>query len=244
MTQQIKTDICVIGASVGGLALAVGMARLGAKVVLVDKGKWGEHSYGASLVSQAFLSSAHMAENLRHGDAFGVATTDVDPDVEKIHGAVHRTLKKIEQHETPRQLEELGIKVIRAQPHFTSPHLLKAGQINIHASRFVLATTAAPVIPHIPGIEDVPYFTSETICENKEFVRHLVILGGGRMGVEMAQAYRRLGAKVTLISRHYMMPEDDPDAVHVLREKLLKEGVVIKEAARLLQVKSKKRGMD
>ncbi len=210
---NIKTDVCVIGAGSGGLSVAAGAVQMGARVVLVEKGEMGGDCLNSGCVpSKALLHAA--AKGMSYPDAMA---------------HVQQTIATIAPHDSQERFEELGCTVIRAEGRFTSPTTLDAGGVTIKARRFVIATGSSPRVPEIEGLASVPYLTNETIWGLTSCPEHLVILGGGAIGMEMAQAHRRLGAQVTVIEAFAALGREDSEAAAVVKAALQAEGVTLIE---------------
>ena len=237
MTQSINADICVIGAGSGGLSVAAGAAQLGRKVVLIERHKMGGDclNYGC-VPSKALIAAARHAQTIRDSVPFGVSAGEPKIDFPRVMSHVREVIAAIEPNDSVERFEKLGVRVIKAAARFTSPTRVEAGDARIEAKRFVIATGSAPLIPPIPGLGDTPYFTNETIFDNTARPEHLIVIGGGPIGMELAQAHRRLGARVTVLEAKQIMPKDDPEAVGVVREALIAEGVVIRENAAVTAV--------
>lgn len=223
--ERIETDICVIGAGAGGLSVAAGAAMLGARVVLVEKGEMGGDCLNTGCVpSKSLVHAARVAETMRRGRLLGMDAGPVTLDYGAVHRHIHDVIAQIAPQDSVERFEGLGVTVIKAHAHFTGPRSLRAGEAEICARRFVIATGARPVIPDIPGLADLPYLTSETIFDLTELPRHLLILGGGPVAFELAQAYRRLGAAVTMVALAFL-PREDREAAELLLARLRAEGV-------------------
>ncbi len=235
--QMIEADIAVIGAGSGGLSVAAGAAQMGAKVVLIEKGKMGGDclNYGC-VPSKALIAAGHAAETVRRSGKFGVNGHEPAIDFAKVNAHVNDVIAGIAPHDSVERFEGLGVRVLQAAGRFVGRNEIEAGEYRVKARRFVIATGSSAFIPPIPGLEDVPYLTNETIFSLVERPEHLIIIGGGPIGVEMAQAHRRLGVKVTLIENDSIMGKDDPEAVDIVRRRLFQEGVVIRENARVESV--------
>lgn len=213
MVETLHCDLCVIGAGSGGLTLAAGASQMGASVVLVERGQMGgECLYSGCVPSKALLSAAA-------GQTSFAAAYD----------HVRRTIQQIAPHDSRERFEGFGVRVIAESARFTGRRSLAAGNFEIRARRYVLATGSTPHIPPLPGIDEVPLLTNETLFTACPEPRHLLVLGGGPMGVEMAQAFRRLGAEVSLIEAGEMMPRDDGELTAVIRARLVAEGVALYE---------------
>ena len=237
MNKIITTDICVIGAGSGGLSVAAGAVQMGAKVVLIEKGKMGGDCLNTGCVpSKALLAAGHAAENARRASRFGVSTGPVEIDFGRAIDHVHSVIAGIAPHDSVERFEELGCTVIQAEARFTGPGEVIAGETTIKAKRFVIATGSRAAVPPIPGLETVCYFTNETIFENRVRPEHLIIIGGGPIGLEMAQAHHQLGAKVTVIEMGKILPKDDPDLVAVVRDRIKADGISLYEGAKTKEI--------
>lgn len=237
MNKVITTDICVIGAGSGGLSVAAGAVQMGADVVLIEKGKMGGDCLNTGCVpSKALLAAGHAAENARTASHFGVSTGPVEVDFGAAMDHVHSVIAGIAPHDSVERFEELGCTVIQAEARFTGPGEVIAGDQTVKAKRFVVATGSRAAVPPIPGLEAVGYFTNETIFDNRSSPDHLIIIGGGPIGLEMAQAHQQLGAKVTVIEMMNILPKDDPDLVSVVREQIKASGISLYEQAKTKEI--------
>ncbi len=226
---RFDTDLCIIGAGSGGLVIASGAVQLGARVTLIEGGKMGGDclNYGC-VPSKALLAAAKVAQTVRQG-GMGVAGVTPAVDFAAVMAHVHGSIATIAPHDSQERFEGLGVRVIRGWARFAGPDRVEVAGQTITARRFVIATGAQAIVPDLRGLDAVPYHTNETLFELAELPRHLVILGGGPIAAEMAQAFRRLGAEVTIIARSRMMGQDDPEAVAVVTTRLQAEGVVLLE---------------
>ncbi len=233
----IRTDVCIIGAGSGGLSVAAGAAQMGASVVLVEGAEMGGDCLNHGCVpSKALLAAAKAAQAMRAGSRFGITPVEPEIDFAAVKDHVARTIAAIAPVDSQERFEGLGVRVIRAWGRFVSADTLEAGGHSITARRFVIATGSRPVVPPIPGIETVPYLTNETIFALTERPTHLVILGGGPIGIEMAQAHRRLGCEVTVIEGTKALGRDDPELAAVVIEALRDEGVAILEGHQVTSI--------
>jgi pyruvate/2-oxoglutarate dehydrogenase complex dihydrolipoamide dehydrogenase (E3) component len=221
-------DLCIIGAGSGGLTVAAVAAQFGRKVVLIEKGKMGGDclNYGC-VPSKALIAAAKHAHGFRTGAKFGIAPADPKIDFRKVHDHVQSVIAAIEPNDSQARFEGLGVKVIRAEAKFVGPDRVEAGGETITARRFVVATGSTAAIPPIPGLADVSYFTNETIFENTVLPEHLIIIGGGPIGLELAQAHRRLGSQVTVLEAFEPLAKDDPELTAIVLKALAEEGVEI-----------------
>ena len=237
MGNLIKTDLCVIGAGSGGLAVAAGAVQMGAEVVLIEQGKMGGDclNYGC-VPSKALIAAGKAAHTIRSAGRFGVNGHEPAIDFPAVHAHVHGVIAGIAPHDSQERFEGLGVKVIRARARFTGPQEVEAGGARIRARRFVVATGSSPAVPPVPGLAEMPYLTNETVFDLTERPEHLIVIGGGPIGCELAQAHRRLGARVTLLERFSILPKDDPAAVEVVRHHLLAEGIDLREQVEITEV--------
>jgi pyruvate/2-oxoglutarate dehydrogenase complex dihydrolipoamide dehydrogenase (E3) component len=232
---QIETDLCVIGGGSGGLSVAAGAVQMGARVVLIEAGRMGGDCLNAGCVpSKALLAAAHRAADMAGGLGVAPAAAQVDFGAVKDHVAA--TIAAIAPHDSEGRFTGLGVTVLRGHAAFTGPREVAVGEILVRARRFVVATGSSPAIPPIPGLDAVPYLTNESIFDLRERPGHLVILGAGAVGVEMAQAHARLGCLVTVLEADRALGREDPELVAPLLARLRVEGVVIREGARVAAV--------
>jgi pyruvate/2-oxoglutarate dehydrogenase complex dihydrolipoamide dehydrogenase (E3) component len=230
MTRTIKVDICVIGAGSGGLSVAAGASQMGAKVALIERAKMGGDclNYGC-IPSKSLIAAAHAAHTMRHADKFGIANVTPAVDYAALRDHIRGVIAAIEPNDSVERFTALGVNVIQAAARFTGPAEIEAGDIRVQARRFVIATGSAALVPPIPGLEATPFFTNETIFDLAHRPDHLIIIGGGPIGAELAQAHRRLGARVTIIEMAEFLGKDDPELRAVIRRRFTDEGIVIRE---------------
>ena len=228
--KTIKCDLCVIGAGSGGLSVAAGAAQLGVKVVLLEHHKMGGDclNYGC-VPSKSLLSAAKRVKLMRDSEKFGITAKDVNVDFAKVNAYVHKVIAAIAPHDSVERFENFGVTVIQETGKFIDDHTVAAGDKLIQAKRFVIATGSLPAIPPLPGLEKIDYLTNRNIFELKELPQHLIILGGGPIGCELAQAHRLLGAKVTVIQRSTILNKDEPEFVDTVRQQLTADGIDILE---------------
>ena len=221
-------DIAVIGAGSGGLSVAAAAAQFGQTVVLFEKGEMGGDclNYGC-VPSKALLAAARQAQAMRGGAPFGISPVEPEIDFAAVSAHVRRAIAAIAPHDSQERFEKLGVTVIRAAASFHDAHTLEAAGERFTARRFVIATGSRPAVPPIPGLSDVPYLTNETLFGITRLPPHLLVLGAGPIGVEMAQAHRRLGARVSIIEAGVPLGQDDPELSAIVLERLGAEGVEI-----------------
>jgi len=238
MTERIAADLCVIGAGSGGLSVAAGASQLGWKTVLIEHRRMGGDCLNFGCVpSKALLAAAKHAAAARENSGFGLDGGAPRVDFGAVMDHVHRVIAAIEPNDSQARFEGLGVHVIRAFGRFTGPDTVEAGDVSVTARRIVIATGSSPATPPIPGLEAAPFFTNETIFENRVLPEHLIVIGGGPIGIEMAQAHRLLGARVTVLDvAPRVMAKDDPELVELLVERLTAEGVAFRTGVKILRV--------
>jgi pyruvate/2-oxoglutarate dehydrogenase complex dihydrolipoamide dehydrogenase (E3) component len=229
---QMDTDICVIGAGSGGLSVAAGAVQMGARVVLVEGAEMGGDCLNAGCIpSKALIAAAKAAQAMRSGAKFGITPVEPQIDFAAVKDHVASVIDSIAPIDSQERFEGLGVTVIRDWAHFTGPDTVKAGGHTIKARRFVIATGSRPLVPPIEGLDHVPYLTNESIFALRERPEHLIIIGGGPIGIEMAQAHLRLGCKVTVIEGAKALGHDDPELAALVLETLRAEGADVRENA-------------
>ena len=232
MSEQIICDICVIGAGSGGLSLAAGASQMGAKTVLVEKAKMGGDclNYGC-VPSKALIAAGKAAFHAEKAAEFGIDMSPSHIDFAKVQAHIASVIASIAPHDSVERFEGLGVKVIQESARFIDPTHIMAGPTKIHAKYFVIATGSVATIPDIKGLASLSYHTNTTLFQLTKPPQHLIILGGGPMGVEMAQAYKRLNCQITLIEKNQILMREDPELVTIIRNQLLAENITIKENA-------------
>jgi pyruvate/2-oxoglutarate dehydrogenase complex dihydrolipoamide dehydrogenase (E3) component len=231
-----KVDLCIIGGGAAGLSVAIGAAWLGVDVVLIERDRMGGECLNTGCVpSKALLAAAKAAHAVRTAKAFGI---DAQPsiDFKRVHAHVRSVIDAIAPHDSAERLEQLGVTVIKGDAHFKDRRTIVVDGRQIGARRIVIATGSEPALPPIPGLAQTGFFTNETIFDNDTLPDHLIILGAGPVGVEIGQAYRRLGAAVSIIERDKAMPKDDPELCRSLLQRLAGEGIAIHEGVEATSV--------
>ena len=235
--EEIKADLCIIGAGSGGLSLAASTVQLGMKVVLIEKHKMGGDclNYGC-VPSKAMIAAARRAHLMRTAGPFGIAPVEPQIDPRRVHDHVKSVIAAIAPNDSVERFTGLGVQVIQAAARFSDRNSVIAGDKMIRASRYCIATGSAPAVPPIPGLDQVAYFTNETIFDNQRAIGHLIVIGGGPIGMELAQAHARLGAQVTVLEAMKALGKDDPELAEVVIKKLASEGLAIREGAKVDRV--------
>ena len=243
-TETVETDICVIGAGSGGLSVAAGASQMGARVVLIERGKMDGDclNYGC-VPSKALIAAGHRAEELRKAEVFGIKPSVPEVDFSKVHEHVHTVIGAIEPNDSVERFEGLGVHVIQATGRFTGPREVMAGGVTVRAKFFVVSTGSFAGVPPIPGLSDVPYLTNETVFDLTECPEHLIVIGGGPIGCELAQAHRRLGARVTVLEMFSILAKDDLEAAEVVRRQLQREDVKLREGVQIVGVSEEAGGV-
>jgi len=236
---RIKTDLCVIGAGSGGLSLAAGAVQMGARVVLLEGHKMGGDclNYGC-VPSKALLAAGYVAQTMRTAGG-GIAPVTPQVDYAAVKDHVADVIATIAPNDSVERFEGLGVRVISDYGRFISASEVQAGDTIIKARRFVVATGSSPFVPPIPGIGDVPYLTNENIFDLREKPAHLIVIGGGPIGIEMAQAHVRLGCKVTVIEGLKALGKDDPELAAIVLDTLRGEGMTIVEGQQAAKISGK-----
>lgn len=237
---KLKTDLLVIGAGSGGLSVAAGAVQMGADVVLLEDHKMGGDclNYGC-VPSKALIAAGKQAHLMRNGAKFGVANVEPSVDYAAAKDHVNNVIATIEPVDSVERFEGLGVNVIQERGRFIDANTVQAGDYEISARRVVVSTGSSPFVPPIPGLENVPYLTNETLWELRDQPEHLLVIGGGPIGIEMAQAHLRLGSKVTVIEGAKAMGKDDPELAAVVLDRLRDEGLVIEEDALAEEISGK-----
>ncbi len=226
----LHTDICIIGAGSGGLSVAAAAVQMGASVVLIEKGAMGGDCLNTGCVpSKALIAAAHAAHTIRSYARLGLDPQQPTLNFSNVHSHIHGVIAAIAPHDSVERFERLGVTVIKSAARFVSADAVEAGSQKVMARRFVVATGSSAAIPPIPGLSEVAYLTNESIFALTELPRHLVVIGGGPIGVEIAQSFRRLGSDVTVVEKFGILAKDEPEAVGVVRRALTADGVSVYE---------------
>ena len=238
MSNDHHFDIAIIGGGSGGLSLASGSAQLGLKIALIEGHKMGGDclNYGC-IPSKALLAAAKSIYQIRYKAAkFGAEIEFKSLDFSKVMNHVRSVIKTIEPHDSVERFESLGVRVFKEYGHFVDSNTLKAGDQTISARKIVIATGSSPFIPPIKGIDTIDYLSNETIFDITVLPEHLVVIGGGPIGCELAQAFAMLGSKVTVIEVMSILPRDDKDCVAVVRDSLQNTGIELLEQSQVNEV--------
>lgn len=233
----VTTDLCVIGAGAGGLSVAASAALLGVPVVLIERGLMGGDCLNTGCVpSKALIAAAEAAHDGRNAAAFGVRFRAPSVDRAALNDHIRSVIGGIAPVDSVARYRALGVQVINGTAKFLDASTVEVGEQRIKARRFVIATGAAAAIPAIPGLSDVPYLTNETVFDLAETPKRLVIIGGGAIGIELAQAHRRLGSDVTVIEAGRILAREDGEAADLMRRILDREGIRLLEGTAISQI--------
>ncbi len=232
--ETIHADLCVIGGGAGGLSVAASTVQLGLKVVLIEKHKMGGGCLNDGCVpSKALIAAARRAHLMRTSADFGIAPIVPQIDPRAVHAHIRDVIAAIAPNDSVERFTGLGVHVIQAAASFADKTTVMAGDSRIKARRFVIATGSTPTIPPIAGLDSVPYFTNEAIFDNRQKLDHLVVIGGGPIGLELAQAYLRLGSRVTVLEAMKALGKDDPELSEVVLKHVQAEGLDVREGAKV-----------
>ncbi|MBO0904003.1 dihydrolipoyl dehydrogenase family protein [Jiella sonneratiae] len=243
MAPILKPDLCVIGGGSGGLTTAAAAAAFGVKVVLVERGAMGGDclNYGC-VPSKALIAAAKHVAAIREAKRFGISAGEPEIDFAAVKDHVRGVIAAIAPNDSVERFEGLGVTVLKADAVFVGESTISASGQIVEARRFVVAAGSSPLVPDIPGLRETTHFTNETIFDLRQRPEHLVIIGGGPIGMEMAQAHRRLGSRVTVLEAGALLGRDDPELAAVVVETLRGEGVALRERAKVVAVRGGDRG--
>jgi pyruvate/2-oxoglutarate dehydrogenase complex dihydrolipoamide dehydrogenase (E3) component len=238
MAELLTPDICIIGAGAGGLSVAIAAATLKVPVVLVESGRMGGDCLNTGCVpSKALLAAGKRAETIRRAMPFGLPPASPPVDFARVRQHVEGVIATLAPNDSVTRLVGLGVRVIAGTGRFIDPDTVVVGDdVKIRARRVVIATGSAPALPPIAGLDQVPYLTNETIFGLTECPAHLIVIGAGPGGLELAQAHRRLGAKVTVLEAAVPLAQQDPECAAIVLNQLRREGIAIREGVTIESV--------
>lgn len=235
--EVLTPDFCVIGGGAGGLSFAAGAVQMGASVVLLERHKMGgECLYVGCVPSKSLLAAAKAGHRILECKKFGWSAGNAEVDFHKVLQHLHSVIQTLEPHDSMERFQGLGVNVILEGGIFIDQETFETPQYKIKAKRFIVATGSSAAIPAIPGLSEVPYLTNDSLFSLKDLPQHLLIIGGGAIGVEMAQAFRRFGSQVTLLEAYHLLPRDDPELATMLKDNLVAEGINILENVQIDRV--------
>jgi pyruvate/2-oxoglutarate dehydrogenase complex dihydrolipoamide dehydrogenase (E3) component len=237
MAEVLRPDICVIGAGSAGLTVTAAAAAFGVSVVLVEKGRMGGDCLNTGCVpSKALIAAARHAQAIRRAPAFGVKAGEPEVNFQAVHDHIHGVIANIAPNDSAERFTGLGVKVIRAHGRFTGRRTLEAGDYRIRARRFVVATGSSPLLPPIPGLDTVPHLTNESIFDLTRLPGHLIVIGAGPIGLELAQAFVRLGSDVTVLEAKRALAHDDSELAALAIDAVERDGVVLRQGVEIARV--------
>jgi|SRR6185437_1768067 len=245
MPDNNQYDICIIGAGAGGLTVAAATSQFGLKVALVEGHKMGGDclNYGC-VPSKALLASAKHYFDAKYSEKYGFEFEAKSVDIKNVMAKIREIIATIAPHDSVERFSNLGVSVYQGNGSFVDNDTIKVGDQLIKAKYFVIATGSRPVVPSIPGINDVNYLTNETIFELNETPEHLIVMGGGPIGCELAQAFLMLGIKVTVLSLRKILPKDETDLVNLLRQEIKGQGLNLYEDIKIIKIIKKESGIE
>ena len=244
MAAILTPDICVIGAGSAGLTTAAAAAAFGVEVVLIERAKMGGDCLNTGCVpSKALIAAAKHVHAIREAHRFGVTAGEPAVDFEKVHAHVQGVIAGIAPNDSVERFERLGVTVLKATAIFVDARTVSADGQLVRPRRFVIATGSSPLVPPIAGLAETPYLTNESLFDLAACPEHLLIIGGGPIGLEMAQAHRRLGAEVTVFEGSKAMGRDDRELVAVALKSLRADGVVVEEETKVVSARKTQEGV-
>ena len=225
-----ERDLTIIGGGAGGLVVASVAAQLGLKVTLIEKENklGGDCLHHGCVPSKTLIHAAKVASLMRRGAEYGLPAIEPEVDLGKVTDHVQSVIDHIQQHDDPERFRGYGCEVIFGAARFLDPHTVQVNDQQIRSRRFVIATGSKPFVPPIDGLAKAGYLTNLDLFSLRTLPTRLVVLGGGPIGLEMAQAFRRLGSQVTVVERlPHLLPQEDPEIADALQSQMAAEGITI-----------------
>lgn len=239
MIEHLRPDICVVGGGSGGLSVAAAAAAFGASVALIEKGKMGGDclNYGC-VPSKALIAAGKRVASVRGAAAFGVVTEQPKIKFLDVHRHIENVVATIAPNDSKERFTALGVRVVQGVARFkdAATLLVDNGDIEVCARRFVIATGSTPAIPPIKGLARVPYLTNETVFDLTTCPKHLIVIGAGSIGLELAQAFRRLGAAITVLEVARPLSHDDAECAEIVLDQLAREGLTLRTGVEVRRV--------
>ncbi len=228
-SKQEEYNLVVVGGGAAGLVSAYIAATLKAKVALIEKHRMGgDCLYTGCVPSKALIKTARLVHQIRRHKDFGIKSAHCELDFSEVMERVQTVIKKIEPHDSVERYTRLGVECIQGEAEFIDAHQVKVNGRLLKTRNIILALGASPVIPNIPGLDQVPVLTSETLWDLRQLPAKLLVLGGGPIGCEMAQTFQRLGSAVTLVEAGpRLLPKEDPDVSELIAAHFQKEGITL-----------------
>jgi pyruvate/2-oxoglutarate dehydrogenase complex dihydrolipoamide dehydrogenase (E3) component len=240
--EATRYDLVVIGGGSAGLTAARFAAQLGAKVLIAAERLGGDCTWTGCIPSKALIRAARLVHDARRAAAIGIGSGEVAVDFARMMAEVRGVIARVYFYETPEAMAKERVDVAIGAVRFVDGETVEAGDRRILGRHFVICTGAAPEIPSIRGLDGVPHLTYETVFDLDRLPASLIVVGAGATGVELAQAFARLGSKVTLIDEcASVLPSADPEASALIQARLIAEGVDIHMPANMTEVTSSNR---
>ncbi|MBI2799371.1 MAG: FAD-dependent oxidoreductase [Gammaproteobacteria bacterium] len=226
---RFDRNLIVIGAGSAGLVAAYLAAALRAKVTLIERHKMGGDCLNTGCVpSKTLLRAAKQIYQARHADRYGLPPTAITADFATIMAHVQRTIAAVAPHDSVVRYQALGVECLQGEARVMSPYQVAVGDRVLTTRGIIVASGARPALPALPGLDTVPYLTSDTLWELRELPARLVVLGGGPIGCELGQAFARLGSHVTIVQQAArLLPREDPEFSTILAEQFAHEGITV-----------------
>ncbi len=237
MPETLTPDICVVGGGSAGRSAAMAAVAFGVPTVLIEAHKMGDDGLNTGCVpSKALLAAAKHAALVKNSSAFGVTVQGAAVDYAKVREHMKRVIAAIAPADSAERFTGLGVRVIQGHARFKDRRTVAVGETEIRARRFVIAIGSTPALPPIPGLDQGPFFTNESIFDLATLPRHLIVIGAGPTGIELAQAFRRFGSDVTVCEALRPLAKDDPECAAIVVDQLEREGVVIRSGVKVARV--------
>ena len=239
-----RYDLVVLGGGTGGVVSALIAAGVGARVALVERDRTGGDCLWTGCVpSKSLIAAAGLAHRMRHADAVGLTPVETTIDLARVMGHVRGAIDTIEPHDSPERLRAAGIEVIHGSGAFTGPGRLSVAGRELRWRAAIIATGTSPLLPPIPGLADAGPLTSDTVWELTDLPRRLIVLGGGPIGCELAQALGRLGSQVTIVEMaDRLLLKEEPEVSELVASRLRGEGVQVRVGQRASEVRRRDDG--
>ena len=238
---KFDRNLVVVGAGSAGLVSAYIAAAVRAKVTLVEKHRMGGDCLNTGCVpSKALIRTAKVLSLARRGESFGLKKTDIEFDFADVMERVQRVVKTVEPHDSAERYRSLGVEVLQGEAKITSPWSVEVDGKPLTTRAIVIAAGARPFVPPIPGIEGIEVLTSDTLWDLRKLPRRLLVLGGGPIGCELAQAFARFGSQVTQVEMlPRLLSREDPEVSEMVRKRFVEEGVDVRVGHVALKVENK-----
>jgi pyruvate/2-oxoglutarate dehydrogenase complex dihydrolipoamide dehydrogenase (E3) component len=240
---SFEYDLGIIGGGAAGLTAAAGAAQFGAKTILIEKSSQlgGDCLHYGCVPSKTLIRTASVWNLAGRSNAFGLPALNLPPvDLGAVMDRVQAVIEKMQLHDSPERFCGLGAEIRFGRPAFADDHVVELDGKRIAAKNWIIATGSSPVVPPIEGLASVPFWTNEMVFSQRTLPGHLIVLGGGPIGLEIAQSFARLGSKVTIIEFiDQILGPEDTDMAEILKTRLEAEGVIIHTGTKALKVESK-----